>query len=268
MERRAAAVRPLRRTEPLRSVAERQHLKEQVLAQLAEKVEPVTMAHERVLAVPECLSSLCPQGGIPRGWSVGHQGPGARSLALAVLAAALGSEGWAAVVGAGDVGWWAATEMGVRLDRVIVVEPPPRGQWSATVAALLGSVEIVVLDGAVAVGPRDARRLQTRAREQETTLLHLPNGARQSEWPGSFDLRFEVTPEAWEGIGQGYGHLQARRASVVAAGRRAGLRSASVSIWLPGPDGGIGAAPTTRMPRSQDAAPVVAEHPKHVGMAG
>lgn len=243
MERRAAAVRPLRRTEPLRSVEDRKRLKAEVLTQLAEKVEPVTLAHERVLDVPECLTPLCPQGGIPRGWSVGHQGPGARSLAMAVLATALGSEGWAAVVGSGDFGWWAAAEMGVRLDRVIVVEPPPRGQWSAVVAAVLGSVEVVVLDGSVAVGPRDARRLQTRAREQETTMFHLPNGSRPSEWPGSFDLRFDVTPQSWDGIGSGFGHLQSRQATVAATGRRAGLRSASVSIWLPGPDGGIGSAP-------------------------
>ncbi len=228
-------------TAPLRNAEERKRLRSEVMAQLAQRVEPVTLAHERVLAVPDCLASLCPHGGIPRGWSVGTDGPGGRSLALGVLAEALGDEGWAAVVGAGDVGWWAAARMGVRLDRVVLIEPPPRGQWSGVLAALLGSVEVIVLDGSVAIGLRDARRLQARAREQETTLLHLPASQTQG-WPGSFDLRFVVTPESWEGIGDGHGHLQARRATVGAAGRRVGLRPATVSIWLPGPDGSLSLA--------------------------
>lgn len=208
----------------------------EVVAELARRLGPVTRADERLVPLPGPLASLCPRGGFGRGWSLGVEGAGARSLACAVVAGALGADGWAAVVGAGELGWIAAEEAGLRLDRVIVVEPPPRGESAAVLAALLGAVEVIVVGDTAMVGPRDARRLQSRAREQETTLVHLGRG-----WPGSHDLRLVARTEAWEGLGDGHGHLRRRRLSVEAAGRRAGVRPAAVSVWLPGPDGSLSA---------------------------
>ncbi|MEZ5340097.1 MAG: hypothetical protein R2706_01230 [Acidimicrobiales bacterium] len=208
--------------------------------ELINKIRPVTLAQERVLPVPEALLPLFPWGGLPRGSTVGVQGSGSWSLAMALMAESLGSQGWLAVVGAPSFGLAAASGFGIRLDRVLVVEEPGRSRWGAVVSALLESVDMVAIDPDAAVGARDARRLAARAREQESILFHLDGG---KSWPTGLDTSLSVDIEGWVGIGQGHGHLQARQANVRAVGRRSGAPNRSVSVWLPGPDGRLVAAP-------------------------
>jgi hypothetical protein len=43
----------------------------------------------------------------------------------------------------------------------------------------------------------------------------------------------------WHGVGDGHGHLQGRRATVLSTGRRAATRSVQVDLWLPTPSGRI-----------------------------
>ena len=207
--------------------------------ELIDKVRPVTLANERILPVPEPLLPLFPWGGVQRGTSLGVSGTGAWSLAMALLAHSLGSQGWLAIVGAPSFGLVAANDFGIRLDRVLVVEEPGRSRWGSVVSSLLESVDVVAIAPDTEVGTRDARRLAARVREQESILVHLDGGR---SWPSGLDASLAVTVEGWEGIGAGFGHLQARRAKVEAAGRRAGAPGRSVSVWLPGPDGRLATA--------------------------
>lgn len=201
---------------------------------MVEKIRPVNLSGQRILSVPEPLTPLFPWGGIQKGTSLSVGGNGGWSLAMAMMADALGAEGWLAIVGVPDLGLVAASEFGVRLDRVLVVETPPLHQWPTVVAALLEAVDVVAIAPSGRVGPRDARRLTARAREQGSILLHLDHG---STWPTAVDVGLEVTVDRWHGLGRGHGCLQARRAEVTSTGRRSAARRSSVEVWLPGRDG-------------------------------
>ena len=131
--------------------------------ELINRLAPLTLATNRVLPIPEVLSPLFPWGGIQRGWSVGVAGAGAWSLAFAIWAEALGSEGWVAVIGVPDLGLAAAAELGVRLDRVVLVQTPPASQWGTVVSSALDAFDVVAVPPTAPVSPRDARRLSARA---------------------------------------------------------------------------------------------------------
>lgn len=210
-------------------------------------IKPVTLAGERLVAIPEPLASLFPWGGLPRGVDVAVKGPGSWSLALAMWAEALGDEGWVAVVGVPELSLVAAADHGLRLDRVLVVETPGAGQWATVVAALLEAVDIVAVAPTGAVGRRDARRLVARAREQESILFHL-DGARH--WPEASDVVLTATPadDAWQGLGWGHGYLRGRVMQIEGSGRRAHARVRSVAVALPGPTGRIEAVPEPLAP--------------------
>jgi len=206
--------------------------------EVIEKLQPLNLSGQRVLPVPEVLQPLFPWGGIQKGTSLAVGGNGGWSLAMAIMAEALGAEGWLALVGAPDAGLVAAAEFGVRLDRVLVVETPPLHQWPTVVASLLEAVDVVAIAPDGRVGPRDARRLQARAREQGSILLHL-DGA--TTWPTAVDLTLGVASVRWEGLGWGHGCLRSRRATVVSTGRRSAAKQTTAEVWLPGPNGKLGA---------------------------
>ncbi len=151
-----------------------------------------------------------------------------------MMVPSLGDEGWLAVVGAPLLNLVAGAEVGLRMDRVLVVDTPPAGQWGTVVAALLEAVQVVVICPPSSIGNRDARRIAARLREQRGTLLHLDGGAT---WPSGLDMRLTCKTQEWQGIGQGNGYLRYRRMRVEAAGRRSAAQPRSVSLWMPGPDG-------------------------------
>lgn len=211
-------------------------LPEELIGRLA----PLTLATNRVLPVPDALLPLFPWGGIQRGWSVGVAGAGAWSLAFALWAEALGSEGWVAVVGVPDLGLAAAAELGVRLDRVVLVQTPPADQWSTVVSSALDAFDVVAVAPTAQVSPRDARRLSARAREREAVLFHLDGGRT---WPSALDLTLHTQVEetlGWAGLGRGHGYLQGRRVSIDAVGRRTG-RPRSLAVLLPDARGRLAA---------------------------
>ena len=47
------------------------------------------------------------------------------------------------------------------------------------------------------------------------------------------------TTPTWEGLGQGHGHLRARRVTVVGGGRREASRPRQAELWLPSVDGAV-----------------------------
>jgi hypothetical protein len=218
---------------------------------ILEAVRPTTLSNEQLLDVPEGLQPLFPWGGLQRGWSVGITGHGAWTLTAGLLAPSLGEQGWLAVVGAPLVNLVAAAEVGIRMDRVLVIDTPPTGQWGTLIASLLEAVQAVVIAPPSRIGGRDARRIGARLREQRGTLIHLGGGAT---WPNELDLGLTCTTTNWQGIGEGHGYLKYRQVLVEAVGRRSVSRPRSVSVWMPGPEGPLTPAEhlasVSRLPRS------------------
>lgn len=210
------------------------------LRRLAEQVRPLAAAAERTLSVPEAFADLLPQGGLVRGSLVATAGGAATSLALALVGPATAAGAWCAVVGVGHLGLLAAAELGVALERTLLVEDPGPHEWAGTVAALLDAVEVVLVQPAHPVTPSVQRRLAARARERGSVLVQA--GGRADVWSSAPDLVVGSGPSSWEGIGVGHGRLRARRVPVEVTGRRRAVRSRRAVLWLPGPSGEIARA--------------------------
>lgn len=212
---------------------------------------PDTLAASRTLPVLEALAPLVP-GGLQRGATLGVSGTGATALALAVAAGASQAGSWLGVVGLASLGLSAAAEVGVALERLLVVADPGPGTWATVVAALVDAVDVVVAAPPARLGAADIRRLAARARERGAVLCAV--GER---WPAPLDVRLSVTATSWTGpTGAGSGRLVARRVDVVGGGRGAAARPRHRSLWLPGPDGGVAAAD-----------PVAAAGPERIDLA-
>ncbi len=207
------------------------------LRTLVEQVRPVTLARERRLPVLDALGGLLPGAGLRRGASVEiSAAPGASggtSLAMALVAEASRAGSWVAAVGLASLGLVAADEMGVALERLVLVTAPPRDAWGAVVAALVDGFDLVLLaPGRLGARPADARRLVARARERGTVVVQLG-----SDWPDGADLSLRITRARWEGIDDGHGHLRARKVRVTRTGRGEAALPRHLDLWLPGCDG-------------------------------
>jgi len=199
---------------------------------------PVTLARDQVVPVLGALSGLFPDEGLARGSTVVVDGStAATSLALAVAAGPSAAGAWVVVVGRDDLGLAAAVEVGVAVDRLALVAEPPADQWSTVVAALIGAVDVIVVGPSHRVSAGDARRLAARARERGTVLVQV--GARRgTPVPGlDADVRLTVIESHWQGLGDGHGHLRARRVVVETTGRRRASRPRRAELWLPDADG-------------------------------
>jgi len=203
------------------------------LHEVAARARPVALAREHVLPVLEPLRTLLPDG-LRRGSTVAVGD--STSLALALLAGPSGNGSWSAAVGVSSLGLAAAAELGVALDRLVVVADPPSESWATVVAALVDALDVVLLRARRRVSGGDARRLIARARERGAVLVLLGDS-----WPEAADVRLSITSAEWKGIGDGYGHLQARRVVVESSGRRAAARARRVELWLPAAGGGVAA---------------------------
>ena len=223
------------------------------LDQLAERVRPVTLTREQRLPVLPALEGLLPGGGLRRGAtvSVGSAVGGATSLALALVAEASQRGSWVAAVGVPSLGLVAADELGVALERLVLVAAPERDAWGGVVAALVDGFDLVVLHaGRTGVRGAEARRLVARARERGSVLVQLGPG-----WPEGADVQLEVTRARWEGLDDGHGFLQARKVRVAGGGRGEAAQPRRVDLWLPGPGGEVApAAPVAAPSVVEDAA--------------
>jgi hypothetical protein len=215
------------------------------LARAAERAKPVALAAEHVLPVLPALVPLFPDGGLRRGTTLAVGGAAATSLALAVAAGPSGDGSWVGVVGMPSLGLLAAAELGVALDRLVLVAPPEDSgpdAWVSVLATLVDGMDVVL--AAVPRGARlgDARRLSARVRERGAVLV-LVDEARQGAaggiGPFEPELRLRGADVAWEGLEPGAGHLRARRLVVEAGGRRAAARPRRAALWLPDADGQV-----------------------------
>lgn len=202
------------------------------LTELAQRIQPVSLAREQTLPVLGPLERLLPVGALERGSTVAVTGVGARSLAMALLAEATATGSWVAAVGVGGMGLVAAHELGVRLERLVLVDRPGPDAWPGVVAALVGAFDVVLVEPG-RVRAADARRLSARLRERGTVTVQLGEQGLDA------DVRLELRPLAWDGLGDGHGMLRSRRVAVAVAGRRRAARPREVELWLPGPDGRI-----------------------------
>lgn len=228
------------------------------LRRVGERARPVSLAGEQLLAVAAPLAPLFPEGGLRRGSTVTVEGgPGTTTLALALGAGASTGGLWVAGVNLPSLGLAATAELGVALERVVVVSRVAPALWATVVAALLDAVELVWAGLPPRVTPGDARRLAARARERGSVLLPLApwvpaaGGVRSPAgggWPLAGDVRLRTAPvSGWIGpTGGGTGRLEARRVDVVATGRGASARERRVPLWLPAPHGGVAAAGDAR----------------------
>lgn len=237
---------------------------------LGERARPLAGAGERTLPVPEALVDLVPQGGLQRGSIAATGGVAATSLALALAGPVTVAGSWVAVVGLSRLGLLAATELGVDLERVLLVADPGPAVWATTVASLLDAVEIVLVRPPPRVGVSVQRRLTSRARDRGSVLLQV--GGHTGAWAQAPDLVVSATAASWVGLGPGHGRLQARRLEVAVTGRRGADRTRRATLWLPGPDGAISRAdPITARPPATEGlgvAPGIAEAPdlRHAGL--
>jgi hypothetical protein len=210
---------------------------------LVERVRPTTLARDQLLPVLPALEPLLPGAGLRRGSTLSVDGPAATSLALAAAAAASQDGSWVAAVGFPSLGLLAAAELGVALERFVLVaspdtEPGPDNEtaaWSAAVAALVDAFEVVLVQATHRIGGRDGRRLAARTRERDAVLVQVGS----APWPEGADVTLTVTDSTWEGLGEGFGHLRARRVTVTGGGRRDAARPRQAELWLPSVDGAV-----------------------------
>ncbi|OKL54781.1 hypothetical protein BSZ39_02030 [Bowdeniella nasicola] len=156
--------------------------------------------------VPPTLRPLLP-GGLPRGSAV-HVA-GSRMILWSLAAAIMGENRWCVVIGMRDVGWYAAGQAGVGLDRVLYL---PTGATSAVLAAAIDGADVVVLGSGGALGAGDRRALAGRLRNRGTTLLTTV------AWPGAISIAAEVVQAS--GCEDGAGYVTQRIIQVRTQGRR------------------------------------------------
>lgn len=176
--------------------------------------------------VPGALAPLFPGGVLSRGSVV--QVTGSTSLVLALAAAASQEGAWCALAALPHVGWRAAAGAGLDLDRVAAV-PVPGPDAVSVVGALVDGFDVLVVGGSPALTDRDRRLVAARIRTRGAVLLST------HPWPGAHVV-LQATRPAWQGLGQGWGHLTEQEVTVRAAGRAGAARSGEIRVRV-GPDG-------------------------------
>ena len=115
---------------------------------------------------------------------------GSATLLLAALALRQGATGWCGIIGGGELGWCAATEVGLDLNRGLTVPAPLLDDASTltVTSTLLDGVDTLLIGAAIAEGlrPQHRRRLLSRARERGHLIL------TPARWEGARILRAEA----------------------------------------------------------------------------
>jgi hypothetical protein len=204
------------------------------LERAARLARPVSLAGHQLLPTLDALHPLLPDPGLRRGTVVAVEGAAATSLALALAAGASAAGSWVGVVGVPSLGLAAAAELGVALERLVLVAPPSPGEWATVAATMVDAFDVVLAAPPRRGGLAMARRLQARVRERGAVLctVRVSGGTEP-------DLTLATTAVTWEGLEPGAGCLQARQVTVQATGRRAAARPRQVTLWLPDASGQV-----------------------------
>ena len=208
-----------------------------------------TATRSRELPTVPALAGLLP-GGALRGGSA-YTVSGSTALAMALMAGPSGEGAWCGVVGLPWFGAEAAGGLGVDLGRLVLV-PEPGREWLSVVAALVDALTVVVVRPPGAVTSGEAARLSARLRTRGAVLVALTDpagatGRARWHWPGS-EARLTVDQHDWSGLGDGFGRLVARQATVTVLGRGTAGRPRRHQLWLPGADGTVHPVETELVP--------------------
>lgn len=158
-------------------------------------------------------------------------------MALAVAPSAEGA--WIGVAGLPELGIRAAADMGVALERLVMVtgcDLQSGGAWVDVLAAMIDGFDVILVGrrvGRLASGA--VRRLQARAQSRGVVMLTVGVPALGA------DLRLTADDDQWVGLGNGHGVASGRRVLVEIGGRRM-PRSQQATMWLPDANGGLAAA--------------------------
>lgn len=186
------------------------------LRQRITEMQPLRI-DERALPTPPALRPLLPGGSLRAGSAYSVRG--SWQLALSFLAEASQSGAWCGVLGCPGFGAEAAVELGVALDRCVLVPTP--GQHALTLAGTLSeTLSVIVARFDARVAPADIERLSARLREHGSALVVLGDWARS-------ESRLTAMSSQWEGLGKGHGSLAARELTVLSEDRR-GTKSHTV----------------------------------------
>jgi hypothetical protein len=201
---------------------------------LAERFPALTAvaASERTLPVHDSLVGLLPS--LQRGSTIACNGPAGVSLALALASAPSQQGAWVGVAGLPELGIRAAVDMGVAVERLVMVTGD--ASWVDVLAAMIDGFDIVVVGrrvGRLAGGA--VRRLQARAQSRGIVMLTVGASALGA------DLRISAEEGTWTGLGDGHGVASARRLVVEVGGRRV-QRPRRATMWLPDANGSIAGA--------------------------
>ena len=214
---------PSRAGKRWRTEAQRADALRDVLAELGERVKPVTLARERTLPVAAPFDRLLPDEGLVRGRVLSCRGVAETSLAFGVIAEALKQGAWAAVVDVATFGADAASEFGIPLERVVRVDSGGVGEggvgelaaWSDVMGAAVDGFDVVVTKVPAELRGAAVRKLANRIQQKGSVVVVLgESGALGS------DLVFAADHTSWSGISSGAGHLRSRVVTVAAGGRR------------------------------------------------
>jgi hypothetical protein len=222
---------------------------------LAERFPALTAvaASERTLPVHESLIELLPA--LQRGSTVACGGRAAVSVALALAAAPSCEGAWVGVAGLPELGIRAAADMGVALERLVMVTGDP--PWVDVLAAMIDGFDVILIgpvvgksvgNGIGKLGSGAVRRLQARAQSRGVVMLTVGVPALGA------DLQLTADDDQWIGLGNGHGVATRRRVLVEVGGRRM-PRPRRATMWLPDADGAIAAAITPRVDTIRNADP-------------
>ncbi len=159
-------------------------------------------------------------------------------LAMALMAGPSSAGAWCGVVGMPDFGVEAAAALGVDPDRTMLV-PEPGEDWLNVAAAMIDVLSVVVVQPPGATGHGWTAGAGSAGQPASGGPAHVPVaaarvGADRPRRLASRDARLRAVQTRWSGIGQGHGHLSARRVRVVSG--RVGSASAEAELWLPDVD--------------------------------
>src|SRR5262245_2497404 len=99
------------------------------------RAQPLVLAREQVLPVLPAFEGLLPEAGLRRGTVTRTHGPGATSLALALLARCTAEGSWVAAIGGRGLGRAAAGEPGGGVPQPRMVGVPAGPEWAAPATA-------------------------------------------------------------------------------------------------------------------------------------
>ena len=212
------------------------------LGPLSEQARSRVLAREDLVRLSPGLQSAFGIEGLRRGSTVliqGDKGTGATSLALALLACATSGGLWCSVVGPLDLGIVAGVELGVDLDRLVVVATPER-RVATVLGALVDGCDVVLLRLPLALTRSEMLRLGARVRQRRVLLLLVRDTrSRVRAWAEAPDVTAVVQSSDFVGIAYGSGRIAARRVVIGTAHRWGGAAAPAVALWLPSLSGDL-----------------------------